>query len=522
MIKLSKFYITTAIDYPNAKPHIGQAYEKVIADVIARWHRIKDEDVFFLTGLDEHGQKIERVAEKAGKTPKEFVEEMKVFFEQLCDNLNISNNEFIRTTEKNHENNVTEILKKVFENGDIYKGTYEGLYCVSCEAFYTKKDAVDGKCPVHKMKLDILKEESYFFKLSKYQEKIIEHIKNNKDFIFPEFRRNEILNRLQEDLRDLSISRTNFSWGIPLPKEITKTEKGHITYVWFDALTNYATALCKGVSIREVTINQENKIGDARNQNNNFEKYWPPDVQVIGKDILWFHTVIWPAILLSYGIALPKTILVHGFINIGGEKLSKSRGVFVDPVEIVEKYGADTLRYFLMREIPFGDDGDFSEESLVNRHNSELADTLGNLVNRVLVLVEKNFDGAVPETGERDKLSELAIETPEKVKASIENYQFHNALNDIWHLISEANKYINENKVWEIKDKKKLGGILYNLLETLRFVSILTYPFIPETAGKIMEQIGLEKKFSYNDLKWGLLKEGIKIRRGEVLFKKIK
>jgi len=496
VIKFEKFYVTTAIDYPNTKPHLGHAYEKIIADVMARWHRLKGEDVLFLTGLDEHGQKIERAAELAGKAPKEFVNEMAIFFIELCKKLNVTNNDFIRTTEDRHIKVAKNIFKKVFDKGDIYKGFYEGLYCVSCEAFYTERDAIDGKCPVHKTKLELLKEDSYFFKLSKYQNKIIEHIKNNKNFILPESRRNEILNRLEEGLKDLSVSRTSFKWGIPLPMD-----KNHVQYVWFDALLNYVSAI------------------DYPNEK--FKKYWPANVQNIGKDISWFHTVIFPAILLAVDIELPQTIFVHGFINIGGEKLSKTRGIVVDPFELVDKYGADALRYFLIREIPLGEDGDFSEEALIQRINSELADQLGNLVNRVLVLVEKNFNGIVPKPLENSKLSKLALNIPKAVENSIEGFQFHNALNDIFYFVSEANKYINETKPWETKDKEKLGGILYELLEVLRFLSILLYPFIPETSEKIIEQLGLEKKFSFEDLKWGVLKPGTKIKRGEILFKKI-
>ena len=496
-MKFKKFYITTAIDYTNSKPHLGHAYEKIIADVIAKWHKIKGEDVLFLIGTDEHGQKVERAAEASGKAPKEFVDELVEFFKELYKKLNISYDDFIRTTEKRHTKIAKEIFKKVFDKGEIYKGSYEGLYCVSCEAFFTEKDAIDGKCPVHKTKLELIKEESYFFKLSKYQEKIIEHIVNNKNFIIPESRRNEILCRLKEPLLDLSVSRCSFKWGIPLP-----IDEKHVIYVWFDALLNYISAI------------------DYPNEK--FKKYWPANVQVIGKDISWFHTVIWPAILLASDIELPQTIFIHGFVNIRGEKLSKTRDIIVDPFKLSDEYGTDALRYFLIREIPSGQDGDFSEEALKQRLNSELADTLGNLVNRVLVLVEKNFDGIVPEPFEKDKLTELALDTSKKVSSSMEDFQFHNALNDIWYLISEANKYINENKVWEIKDKQKLGGILYNLLETLRFVSILIYPFVPETAEKIIEQLGLEKKFSFEDLKWGELKPRTKIKRGEVLFKKIK
>jgi methionyl-tRNA synthetase len=411
--------------------------------------------------------------------------------------LEISNDDFIRTTEERHAKVAQQIFKKVFDKNDIYKGHYEGLYCVSCEAFYTEKDSVDGNCPVHKTKLDVIKEESYFFKLSKYQQSIINHIKNNENFIFPEERRNEILNRLKEPLKDLSVSRCSFKWGIPLPND----EK-HVIYVWFDALLNYISAI------------------DYPNEK--FKRYWPADIQVIGKDISWFHTVIWPGILLAADIELPKTILIHGFINMSGEKLSKTRGLMIDPVEISKKYTADALRYFLMREIPLGEDGNYSEEALANRYNSELADSLGNLVNRVLVLVEKNFEGMVPNSRGGHNVEKFALNVAKAVDNSIEKLQFHNALNDIFYLVNELNKYVNEKKPWGIKDKELLAEVLYNLLEGLRFISILIYPFMPETSEKIFDQLGLEKKFSFNDLKWGKLKSGTKIRRGKILFEKIK
>jgi len=467
-----------------------------LTDVIARWQRLIGNDVFFLTGTDEHGQKVERAAEDAGKDPKGFVDELVVFFKDLCKKLNISNNDFIRTTEDRHIEVVKKIFEKIYKKGDIYKGFYEGLYCVSCEAFYLEKDAVDGKCPVHGTELEPLKEESYFFKMSKYREKIIGHIKNNEDFVLPVERRNEVLNRLKDELRDLSISRKSFKWGIPLP-----IDKKHVIYVWFDALLNYLSAL--------------------NYPNDKFKKYWPADIQIIGKDILWFHTVIWPSILIAADIELPKTIYVHGFVNIGKEKLSKTKGIVIDPFKLSEKYGTDALRYFLIREIPTGLDGEFSEEALIQRINSELADALGNLVNRVLVLTEKKFNGFVPKPYGKSKLIDLALNVKKGVKSSLEKFQFHNALNDIWHLVNESNKYINETKPWQIKDEKELGGILYNLLETLRFISILLYPFMPSTAEKIFEQIGSEKKFSFDDLKWGHLKAGTKIKRGEILFKKV-
>jgi len=496
VIKFEKFYVTTAIDYPNAKPHLGHAYEKIIADVMARWNRIKGKDVFFLTGMDEHGQNIERAAIRAGKTPQEIVDEMAVFFKDLCRKLNISYDDFIRTTQERHIKVAQEIFKKVFDKGDIYKGFYEGLYCVSCEAYYTEKDAVDGKCPVHKKDLEVLKEDSYFFKLGKYQKQIIEHIKTNKNFILPETRRNEILNRLENELKDLSVSRVSFKWGIPLP-----IDEKHVTYVWFDALLNYISAL------------------DYPNEK--FKKYWPADVQNIGKDISWFHTVIWPAILFAADIEPPKTVFIHGFINMSGEKLSKSRGIMIDPFELIDKYGADTLRYFLMREIPLGEDGDFSEEALINRHNSELADALGNLVNRVLVLVEKNFDGYVPKPYGED-LKKIALSVSKAVENSMDEFQFHNALNDIFHLVNETNAYVNAKKPWEIRSRNELGGVLYNLLESLRFIAILLHSFTPETSGKILDQLGLERKFLFSDLEWGKLKPETKTKRGRILFEKIK
>jgi methionyl-tRNA synthetase len=492
VIKFKKFYVTTAIDYVNAEPHIGHAYQKVVADVLSRWNKILGKRVFFLTGTDEHGKKLSLSAEKAGKTPQQFVDEITVKFKEAWKALNIDYDRFIRTTDEDHVKTVLEFIDKINKAGDIYKGKYTGRYCVGCERYYTETEMPGKVCSIHKKPLEVISEDTYFFKLNKYQKFLLDLYEKHPEFILPVERRNEMVNRVKEGLEDLCITRTTFDWGIPFP-----LEKGHVVYVWFDALINYYTAV-KG------------------------KDFWPADVHLLGKDNGWFHAVIWPAMLKSAGIELPKTVFIHGFLTFNGEKISKSLGNAISPVALTEKYGADSIRYFLMREIPFGQDGDFSEEALKNRHNSELADSLGNLVNRVLVLLEKNFDGVVPEPTKKDKLSELAIETPDKVKSSIESFQFHNALNDIWYLISEANKYINDNKVWEIRDKKKLGGILYNLLETLRFVSILTYPFIPETAEKITEQLGLEKKFLYEDLKWGKLEKGIKTRRGEVLFKKIK
>ena len=492
MIKFEKFYVTTAIDYPSGKPHLGHAYEKIIADVIARWKKINGFNVFFTTGLDCHGLKIQKAAEEAGLTSEEFVKNMSNFFKDLCEILNISYDDFILTTEKRHEELVKSLLMKIFENGDIYKGSYEGLYCIDCETFYTEKDLEEGKCPVHKKEVILKKEEGYFFRLSKYQEQVRNHL-NKKDSVIPEKKRNEMINRLKEPLKDVSISR-NIKWGIHLP-----FDESLVSWVWVEALMNYLTVV------------------DYPNEK--FKNFWPA-MHLIGSDIVWHHTILWDSILLSLGVDLPK-VIVHGFINIEGEKMSKSRGIVINPIDLANKYGADTLRYFLMREIPFGEDGNYSEDALINRYNSELADQLGNLVNRVLVLVEKNFDGFIPKPYGED-LKKLALSISKAVENSMEEFQFHNALNDIFYLVNESNKYINEKKPWKIKEKIELGGILYSLLETLRFIAILIYPFMPETAGKIFEQLGLEKIFSLNELKWEKLKSGNKIKRGEILFEKIK
>ncbi|MBL7101069.1 MAG: methionine--tRNA ligase [Nanoarchaeota archaeon] len=490
-----KYYISTAIDYPSAPPHMGHCYEKVCADTIARWHRLKKEQVHFSTGLDEHGLKIQRSAEKAKKTPKEFVKEMGKLFLELCKKYNISYDDFIRTTEKRHEKAVKDIFEKVHKRGDIYKGNYEGLYCVDCETYYTEKELKDGNCPVHDKPAELMKEESYFFKMSKYQDKLIKHIQNNK-FILPEKKKNEILNRLKEPLRDLSISRTSLKWGLPFP-----IDKKHIWYVWFDALTNYLT-----------TIGYPNE---------KYKKMWPADTHTIGVDILWHHTVIWPTMLMAAGIKLPKTVFVHGFINAeGGVKMSKSLGNVIDPLEIIKKYSADTIRYFLLREIPFGQDGEFSEKKLIERHNQELANDLGNLLRRTTVLIEKNFAGKIPKKGKDDLCKKLKFS---KIDNYMKKLETHNALNEIWKFIKECNKYINDKTPWNIKDKKKLGEVIYNLAEALRITAILIKPFIPNTSEEIAKQLGIKnfEKQNFQNLKFGQLKQG-GIGKTKILFEKIK
>jgi len=466
----NKFYITTAIDYTNASPHLGHAYEKICADAIARFHRLLGEEVFYLTGTDEHGQKVEKSALNLGKTPQQFVDEISGKFKELCLKLSISNDFFIRTTDKKHIDFCKRIFQQVYDNGDIYKGEYEGLYCTGCEAFYSEKELENGKCLIHKKECELVKEESYFFKLSKYQQKLINHIETHPEFILPETRRNEILARLKlEPLKDLSVSRTSFKWGIPLP-----IDANHVIYVWFDALLNYISALDKA----------------------HFKKYWPCDMHNIGKDILWFHSVIWPSILFSLSIEPPKTVFVHGFINIGGEKMSKSKGVKIDPIEIAEKYGSDTLRYFLLREIIFGEDGNFSEEALIARHNSELANSLGNLISRVSALLKKNSDNYIPKQSHLQEIDLKFIENFKKtqeLKNLIENFEIKKAVDLVWSIIDAVNKYVNDTAPWKIADKERLGTVLYNCVEAIRIISILIEPFIPETSEKIRKQFEFEK-----------------------------
>lgn len=492
MVIISKFYVTTAIDYVNAEPHIGHAYQKIAADVLARWNKMKGIDTFFLTGTDEHGKKISQSARNAGKEPKAFVDEVSEKFKLAWSSLNIQYDRFIRTTDEDHKKTVLEFVDRVDKAGDIYKGKYTGWYCVGCESYYTETEMPDKICTIHKKPLEKVDEESYFFRLSKYEKFLLDLYKEHPEFVLPNERRNETVNRVKEGLQDLCITRSAFEWGIPFP-----LDNKHVLYVWFDALINYYTAVKNNMS------------------------FWPPSVHLLGKDNGWFHAVIWPAMLKSAGIELPKTVFIHGFMTFNGTKISKSLGNAISPVTLVDKYGADAIRYYCLRQIPFGEDGDFAESALVTRINSELADALGNLVNRVIVLTEKNFEGKVPNPTNGSTFGKLTASIAEKADKLVCEYQFHNALNEIFRLIYDLNKYVNDSKPWEIEDKEKLGDVMYNLLEGVRIVSILLYPFMPQTCERINEQLGIEKKFSFDDLKWGLLKEGTQTKRGQILFAKI-
>jgi len=460
------FFISTAIDYPSEIGHLGHALEKVQADVLARYKRLQGFDVHFSTGLDEHGLKIQRYAQRANKKPQEFVDEMGKYFKDLWKVLNISNDDFIRTTEKRHIKVAQEIIKKIHQKGDIYKGKYKGLYCVDCESYYLSKDLENNQCPVHHKPLEIIEEEGYVFRMSKYQQQLLDHIQKNKDFIIPETRKNEVLNRLQEPLQDLSISRKTVEWGIPLP-----IDKKLILFVWVEALCNYLT-----------TIDYPSS---------KFKKFWPADVHVIGKDILWHHAVIWGSLLLSLGLPLPKKIFVHGFITSGGQKMSKSLGNVIDPFELVKKYGTDPVRYFLLREIPSTEDGDFTEQRFEERYQADLANGLGNLVARILTLAEK-YGKEVKKSVPNAELKKFK----QKYQKALEEFKFHEALEAVWQLISFCDEKIEKTKPWSLIENEpaKFEQVLAELLAALEEITILLKPFLPTTSEKILNQIKQNKK----------------------------
>ncbi len=463
--KNKKFYITTSIPYTNASPHIGFALEAVQADVLARYHRILRDDTFFLTGTDEHGIKTLRVAREAGKDPKEFADDVSKKFSLLNKVLNISNDDFIRTTDEiRHKPAVEKIWKKLTENGDIYKKKYKGYYCPGCEAFITEKDIVDGKCPIHQRDLELVEEENYFFRLSKYTKEIEKLINSGDLNIIPEGRKNETLAMLRRGVEDISFSRVKDKyWGFKVPGDDSQ-----VMYVWCDALPNYISAI------------------GYFNESKQFKKYWPADVHCIGKDIMKFHTIIWPAMLLSLKLDLPETIFVHGFITVSGQKMSKSLGNIVDPFELIKKYGVDAVRYFLLREILPTEDGDFTYDKFEKRYNSDLSKGLGNLVARVLSLAEKN--GVKSKEGKLIKeLSSEINKTQENYKKSLENFKFNEVLISIWGLISFCDEYINRTEPW--KESKNQKEVIGNLLYAIGNIAELLKPILPETAGKILSQL---------------------------------